>query len=46
MTKTIEYQQFYEYIGMSPKAYVERGLAIKRMIDLLDKITPPPTPLS
>jgi hypothetical protein len=32
--KAIEYQALSSYLGMSPKAYVSRGLAIKRAVEL------------
>jgi len=32
--KAIEYQALSSYLGMSPKAYVARGLAIKRAVEL------------
>ena len=34
MTKEQEYQAFSNYLGMSPKAYVARGLALKRAVEL------------
>jgi hypothetical protein len=34
MTKAQEYQAFSNYLGMSPKAYVSRGLALKRAVEL------------
>ena len=33
MTKAQEYQAFSNYLGMSPKAYVTRGLAVKRAVE-------------
>ena len=33
MTKEQEYQAFSNYLGMSPKAYVARGLALKRAVE-------------
>ncbi len=35
MTKTQEYQWLSGYLGMSPKAYVERGLSLKRSVEEL-----------
>jgi hypothetical protein len=34
MTKAQEYQAFSNYLGMSPKAYVSRGMALKRAVEL------------
>ena len=34
MTKEQEYQAFSNYLGMSPKAYVARGLSLKRAVEL------------
>ena len=34
MIKTQEYQAFSNYLGMSPKAYVARGLSLKRDVEL------------
>ena len=33
MTKAQEYQSFSNYLGMTPKSYVARGLAIKRVVE-------------
>lgn len=33
MTKVQEYQELSAYLGMTPKAYVDRGLALKRSVE-------------
>ena len=33
MTKVQEYQAFSNYLGMSPKAYVARGLSLQRAVE-------------
>lgn len=44
MTKEIEYQQLSEYLGMSPKSYVEWGLSVKKThspLPITDLVPPP-----
>lgn len=47
MTKDQQHQWFCEYLGMSPQAYVERGLQLLTMLRNVNgpSENPPPHPL-